>query len=355
MSTIPGVSVTTQVVTRNPIGTSDKIICLIGAAEQASAIGGVFQPFLFTTYNQAASAIGTSTTNGELINMIYNAFNNGAKQVLAVVASVTGSGSEAEYQSALDSIKTYDNLQAVVVEDTSEAVALDLETHIADVALDNRFRRGYVGLPSGSLVADFVSRAQALNNNSMFVVGPNFKNSSNVEQEGGVVAAAAAIVAEKETDPAKPITGSAIDGFNGLALQLVDADYDTLHNGGVYTTSDRGNDRVMRYLTTESSGTNIITEGTISKVKDFVASRLKAILESEFNRSKLTNSVVKQIQSRTLLQLTTWQAKEIVSPDAEVTAVATKDGTDPSKVNLAVTYSAVYPLNFIDLTITLIL
>lgn len=356
MTTIPGVTVSTEVINRNPKGDSEAILCLIGSAQQATAIGGISTPYAFTTYTQAASALGTITTNGILLDMVYQAFNNGASTVVAVVASVTGAGNATEYQNALNSIRTYDGIDAVVVEDTTEAIALLVETHCDFVATNNRFRRGYVGLPAGSSVANYVSRAAAINNDRMFVVGPNFKNSSTgVELSGAITATLGAIVSESETDPARPVTGKSIRGVGNLYLELLDSDYDTLHNGGVFTMTDRGEASIMRYLTSAATGTDIVKEGTISKVRDYVMDTMKSTLESEFRRSKNTLTTRNQIQARVRSLFSNWQSKAIISPDNATTVVVEQDVVDKTKINVSASYYAVYPLNFIDINLTLIL
>lgn len=352
MSTIPGVTVSTTVVNRNPVGTSGARVAIIGSSDQAVGVS-VATPFEFTTYTQAASALGSTTTNGKMIDMIAQAFNNGAATVIGVVASATGAASDAEYQAALDVLKGYQNIDAIVVESTDLTVATKLETHVDFMATESVFRRGYVGLPSGSAVSDYVTRAEALQNDRMFVCGPNFKDSTGAEVEGGVTAAAMALIAESEADPARPISSAAVKGFNGIYLTVFNADYDTLHNGGVYTAQDRDVDSVMRYLTSVSTGTNVIKEGTISKIRDYVMTNLKSTLEREFKRRKLTTATIKEIKARTLSKFTEWQSQEIVSPDNSVTVVVEQDAVDTTKVNVNVSYYPVKPLNFIDISLTL--
>lgn len=343
---------TTEVVNRNPKGTNGVNIALIGGADQAVGVT-VGVPFTFTTYTQAVSALGATTSNGSLIEMIYAAFLNGAQDVTAVVAAVTGAPSALAYQQSLATLRSYPDIDVVVVEATDATVAGYVETHVDFMATESQFVRGYVGLPTGSSLAAYTARAATINNDRVFVCGPNFKDVDGNEVAGGITAAALAVVAEKEADPALPVNSSAVQGFYGIYLNVFDSDYDTLHNGGVFTATDRGADQIMRYLTSAASGTNVIKEGTISKIRDFVAENMKSTLESEFRRRKLTTSTVSEIKARIISLLSGWKTNEIVSADNSTTVVVTRDTVDLTKVIVNVSYYPVYPLNFIDLKLTL--
>ena len=354
MTTIPGVTARTTVTTQRPIGTSGKKLALIGGADQA--LIGVLTPFEFISYSQAASALAETTVNGKLIEMVYYAFLNGAESVIAVVASASATPIASEYEDALDSLLLVIGLDAVVVEDTSSEVALLLESHVDQATNDDNYRRGYCGLPEGSVTtAVFTARAAELANGRAFVVGPNLLDSNGVVVPGGITASAAAMVAENEPDPAKPVTGVAIQGFTGVEKIFLNSEYDELHNGGVFTTTARnGNLSIMRYLTTyiSASGTDV-KEGTHAKTRDFVMNKIKASLETKFRRAKVTGSTLKQIENEVKGMMILWKGQEIVNPDQPTSVSAQIDETDPSKVNLEVSYFAIYPLNFIDINISL--
>jgi phage tail sheath gpL-like len=201
----------------------------------------------------------------------------------------------------------------------------------------------------------FTTRSAAIANGRIFVVGPNLLDSSGAVSPGGVTAAAAAMVAENEPDPAKPVSSVAIQGFIGVEKVFLNSEYDTLHNGGVFTTTARdGNISIMRYLTTyiSAAGTDV-KEGTHAKTRDFVMNKMKTSLENKFRRSKVTNATLKQIENEIKGMIVLWKSQEIVNPDKASSVSATISETDPSKVDVNVSYFAVYPLNFINININL--
>jgi hypothetical protein len=354
MPTIPGVSATTTVTTERPIGTSGKKLAMVGGADQS--LIGVATPFEFTSYSQAASALSETTVNGRLIDMIFYAFQNGAETVVACVASASATPVSTEYEDALAALLLTDGLDAVVVEDTSEAVALLLETHVNSAVADDKYRRGYCGLPTGSITTTpFTTRAAAIDNGRIFVVGPNLLDSAGVVVPGGITAAAAAMVAENEPDPAKPVSSVSIQGFTGVEKVFLNSEYDTLHNGGVFTTTARnGNISIMRYLTSYISAAGAdVKEGTHAKTRDFVMTKMKTSLENKFRRAKVTNATLKQIENEIKGMIVLWKGQEIVNPDKSSSVSATINSTDPSRVDVNVSYYAVYPMNFINISINL--
>jgi hypothetical protein len=349
MSTIPGVTATTQVVNNNPKGNASAVGAFVGASDQ----GNLMYVYEFTTYTQASSALGTSTTNGSLITMIGQAFLNGANRVIAVTASTSGAVTPLGYSQALDLLLKEDNIDYVVIEGTDATSQGYLKTHVQNAVAEGKYRRGYCGKANGTSIGTYASSAGTLASDRVFLVGPNYLDNTGAPMSGGVTAATYAALAESEPDPAKPRTGMIAQGVSGIETKLLSSDYDILHNGGVATTKSIGGETgIMRYLTTYT-GTSGIKEGTIALERDYVANHLKSKLEAEFRRSKVTGNTLKQIEASILGQLKGWQKQEIVNPDQKISATAIIDDIDPSKVNVDVQYWAVYPLNFIALTLTL--
>jgi len=352
MNTLPGVRITTEVISANPKGNSPNIVALVGASEKAD-MSGVAQPYKFDTYSDAASALGTSTTNGRLIDMVKSAFDNNASEVVVSVASITGSGSPAEYVIALEALRSRDDLSAIAVEDTTAPVATSTEVVIDFMANEYKYIRGYVGLPTSSNIAAYTDRASLLDNDRMFVSGPNYKDIDGNELPGGITSAINAMIAENEIDPAQPITYTPAQGVDGIGLTLFNADYDTLHNGGVYTTQQKNTvTRVARYLTT-ATGTDEIREGTISKSRDFVAISLKNLLEGRFVGQKLVDSTIADMDAEVNKRMKELQDEAIVSPDQDFSVIVKKTPNTNDSVDVIVNYYAVYPLNSINLNLTI--
>lgn len=351
MSTIPGVVVSTTVINNTPKGSSTTTGAFVGAADQS--LVGVLVPYTFSTYSDAVSALGATTTNGKLIQMISGAFANGASKVVAVVVAVTGAGTDLGYQQALNKLLVEDGIDYVVVEDTGSTVAGYLKTHLQSAVSEGRFRRGYCGLPTGSAVATYVSRAQAMAYDRIFVVGPNYLDVNGVEMAGGVSAAIAGAAAEALSDPALPRTGLIVNNVSGIALKLLVSEYDQLHNAGVLTTKSKNGDiGIMRYLTTYVGSTNI-QEGTIALQRDYVQNGLKALLESKFKQAKVVAKTLTSVQSTVLSYLKGLQDSEIVNPDFSIACNVQQDTYDKSKILVDASYFAIYPLNFIQISLKL--
>lgn len=348
-TTIPGVQATTTVVSNTPKGNATSVGCFIGGAD-----GGQIQNvYNFSTYTDAVSAFGSTTANGQLIKMISAAFLNGANTVIAVVAAVSGVPSDLAYSQALDLVLKEDNIDYVVIESTSSTAQGYLKTHLQSCLTEYKFRRGYCGMANGTTVAQYVSRAQTLAYDRLFLTGPNYLDNTGVVMSGGVTAATNASLAELDSDPAKPRTGAVAQGVSGVELKMLNSDYDSLHNAGVFTTRAKNGDvGILRYLTSYV-GTSNIQEGTIALERDYVANNLTNHLTTQFRQTKLTKKTVAQVQAAIVSDLTDWQKKEIINPDKSIVVNVSQDSTNPSKINADVGYWAIYPLNFIQLNLTL--
>jgi hypothetical protein len=349
MNTIPGVTAITNVVSNTPKGNATAIGCFIGGAD-SGVVGIVYS---FTTYTQAVSTIGSTTVNGKLIQMISQAFLNGANTVKAMIASVSGQPVDIEYQNALNILLKEYGIDYVVIEGTSSTAAGYLKTYCQNSVVENKPQRGYIGMDNGTTIGAYVTRANSIANDRIFLVGPNFKDNNGILMNGGVTAATVAAGCEAIQDPAKPRTRLILQGVSDIETKLLTSDYDILHNGGVLTTrNENGDVGIMRYLTTYI-GSSGITEGTIAQERDYVQKNLVSKLTQEFKGSKMTTNTLKQIESSVLGKLREWQAQEIVNPDKVIACTAIQDPNDPSKANVDVQYWAVFPLNFISLTLTL--
>lgn len=320
-------------------GAGAKVIGIIALSEAAQGL------YTVTDYRDGAGTFGAQSQLGQ---MLHAAFLNGASTVLAYpVASIDGYGAA---------------LTALLAEKSARLLAIgasDLATQTAarDAVETASAQKGECLLLCGMekpTAAALTARAQALNSERTVLLGPDVYLSGAAEPGGGCMAAAAlAGVLAAQRDPALPLNGQALTGFDAVSLNVDDNALDNLIRAGVTMLElSGGRVRVIRGMTTrtKSGGAADTTwrELTTILIVDDVIPAIRESLRAKFARAKNSVSTRSAIRSQVIVELEDRVAREILD---SYDAVTVKPGSEDATVcvvefSMAVTHG----LNRIYLT-----
>ncbi|MEG1593767.1 MAG: phage tail sheath subtilisin-like domain-containing protein, partial [Oscillibacter sp.] len=201
----------------------------IGVAAKAVR-GTAGQAVTLTSYVAGVEAFGENTADAPGMSQLLRLlFANGASTVVAV--RVADTAALADYQTAFDSLNGAE-VQVVLCDSGELTVQQALRSAVETASGSRKERIAVVG-SSGETVAALVTRAEALNNERVVLVGPDTLSETGDPLSAVFAAAALAGVIASGHDPAVPLNGAELKGLGGLGTAYSDNDIDLLVRGGV--------------------------------------------------------------------------------------------------------------------------
>lgn len=320
-------------------GGERKIMAMVGTAEAQKGL------YTVTSLSDGLGAFGKDSGLGK---MLQAAYDNGAGTVLV-------------YCVEEDSVKAYKAAFSAVLEQKAaalicvESMAADVQQDLRDAVVASSGQKGecigIVGMKNPAKAA-LLERAAALDCERMVLVGPDVYVSGN--PAGGYVAAAALCgLLAAETDPALPLNGAVLTGFEGVSATYEDTDIDALVRGGVTVLEAFGGQvSVLRGITTRQTvGEGRDTtwrEMTTILIADDVIPGIRNTLAARFPRAKNNASTRSAIRSAVIMELESRVRREIIDSYENVSAESsdTDGGVCVVKFGFCVTHG----LNRIHLT-----
>lgn len=304
------------------------------------------------------SQIKSEFTSGNIVDLLEMCFTNRVKRVSGVKITLTGSelqaDLEAKYQAALDAILAEPEIDYIVLDNNTAAIATIAKTQCNNAAAENRPRK----------LVTWGGTTEATNGNSgrVYVVDNNLLKTDGTNANGMLGAAAVATALSLETDPALPVHGLVLLGFGGLQKKKTIAEMDTLAASGVIPLEQIGGDVVIyrgpTSYTKDSTGNADKTYADITTMEiiDTVVPGVQRYLQSKYKRSKNTEGVRDQIEidvKTALLEYEKLEYIEDVENSSNISAVAVTG--EPKKTRVDYNFNVVNGLEEIQIYAHMIL
>ena len=330
---------------------------------------------LYTNPTLAYAAYGNPTTINRASLAVQLMTANGAQQFGVVQVPVvpgTNSASDASYEAAIQSLAaplpgTQNHVNVIVPLSTSAAVQQFLSRFlIAQAAPRQRAEAiGFVGTDIYATPATVTALATSLANSRVILVVPGAlpggygiqitNTQTGVAQEycvDGTFAAAAmaGLNVNPANDVATTLTYQDLVGFTRLlGTRLDDPTMDGIaSNGATVVVENNGALLVRDYLSTDPS--NILTSiPTVTTTTDYVAQYFRAQL-AQFIGRKLIGSVLGSIQIVCNSLLSNLVNAQILT--GYTAPVVVQDPSDPTTVDISVTFQPVFSIRYIGVTFT---
>lgn len=322
-------------------GSTERVIALIGLSAASSGL---------YTITSSASGVQTFGEDSQLGQMIQAAYRNGAGRILACpVAEDT----TAAYQAAFSLVFAQKQASFCAIASTVLATQTALRAAISAASQQKGECIGIVGMGNAT-VQELCTRAEALNSERMVLVAPQvYCTGKTAAVDGWLAAAALAGALCDQSDPALPLNGQVLRGFDGVTQVYSDTEYDALVASGVTALECVGGEvSVIRALTTrtKTGGSSDLTFrelGTMLVIDDVIPS-IRASLRRTFTRTK-NNAVTRNaIRNRVIIELEDRISREIIDSYNKLTVSALE--TDPTVCVVEFEFSVVHGLNRIYLT-----
>ena len=329
-----------------------------------------FSSKLFSKLSDVVNEYGPVSPDNPLSLAAYVAFLNGAsvigcQQVMKTPGLSTAS--EANYMAAVDqsagpSLPGY-VYPAVLVLLTPATTNLSsyLSIH-CDVQSSIRYkaeRTCIFGYASGTLASQAIALAQVAGSTRVRFVYPDIASlsltntlgvTSTYLVDGRYLATAVAAATTASTiDPATPWESRKIVGFVSLNRRLDIITANQLAVGGVTVLENKPPFITIRHGLT-SDTTNILTKTpTIIQIADEIQKQVRAVC-SPYVGSKFLPQILGQIQSRLSQMFIAAVSAQIISSFTGITVSI--DPTDPTAIVVSAFYQPVWPLLYIQVTLT---
>ncbi len=325
---------------------------------------------IYTNPTDAYAAYGQPTVVNRLSLAVQLLTGNGAQQFGCVQVPQQPNmnvASDESYESAIQSLAvnlpgTNRKVNVIVPLSTSAPVQQYLSRFLITQAAPRQKGEaiGFVGMPLYSTASDASALANALHNSRVILIAPFAFGIQITNPTTGVAieyavsgefaaAAMAGLNVNPANDVATSLTNQNIVGFSRILLRLDDPTMDLMAANGVcLLIEDDGALNVRHYKSTDPS--NIITsEPTCTTITDYVSQAFRNDLQQFIGR-KLVGSLLGSIQLVCNSRLQSLVAAQIINGYSS--PVVIQDPSDPTTVDIAVTFQPIFTLLYIGVTFT---
>jgi hypothetical protein len=216
--------------------------------------------------------------------------------------------------------------------DTNDAtVVTKLKEHLIVAEGEDLFRYGVVA-PTATTIAqaDLVTLATTIDCNRIFIPGNAFVGADGNAVDASLTAAGLASMIMTETsDPALPMNGVQIKGFNGVKRVMLESEMKILANSGITPIyNDGGYPTIYRLVTSDIDASKIWQEGTTRFIADYVLESVENTLRAKYRRTKGVVRILDSIKTTVKSTLETINGLEIIENFDPTTLTVVKDPTD---------------------------
>jgi hypothetical protein len=322
---------------------------------------------IYTSLQDVRNDFGNELING-IVTPITTAaklcFDNGAAAVMIIQAQTA---SQTDLESALDAAKIEDVDLIVAPQMCNTTLDNYVKAHVLTES-SPQLRHERVWFRSADGLSDSVTTirayAQGMAHERVTVMAPPAfvttlqdsvtTNDQDVLLPSGYLAAAyAGIVADPGNDAATPLTRKSFVGVKNLSsFNYTETNKNMLGAAGVTVVDNyRGTFRIRHALTTDTTNVNRVTQSVVF-IKDNIKKELRQLLDSSFIGSKIDESLPSRIAASIDAFLKQKVSDTIVKSYRNIAVV--QDTVDPRTLKITFDVSPIYPLEYVDITVALI-
>jgi hypothetical protein len=325
---------------------------------------------LYDSASDAYAAYGQPTAVNRLSLGVQLMTQNGAQQFGCIqVPKQPGlnTATDASFEAAIQTLTTAlpgttQKANVVVPLSTSTSVHQFLSRFLITQAnVRNKGEAiGFVGYASNTTSAQASANAVSLKNARMMAIGMPAAGILITDSQSGIqleyavsgefmAAAMAGLNTNPANDVATTLTNQSLVGFSRLLVQYDDTTMNLMaSNGLICLTNNNGALYIRHYKSTDPSNP-ITSEPTCTTVTDYVCQQFRADLQQFIGR-KLVDGLTTDIQVVCNARLVSLVNNEIITGYKNLTVV--QDPTDPTTVDVTVTFKPMFSLLYISVTFT---
>jgi hypothetical protein len=291
-------------------------------------------------------------------------FDNGAPSI--VIAQAT-TGSNSDLQTAIDAMKNQDIDILIVPQSTNTTLTNYVRAHVLTQSAPS-LAHERIAITSADGFSDatttIVNKAVTAFNERVWLVAPpsfvytlkdaTYQQDQDVFLPSTYLAAAYAGTATNPNfDAASPLTRRSLVGPKNLStFNYLESDKDYLgQNGVAIVETGPGGFRIRHAVTTDNTNVNTVTASVIL-IKDHIRKTLRPLLDKQYIGTKITAGTPSAVATTITTYLEQKITDQIIVNYRNVSV--TQDATDPRTLNVKFDILPVYPLEFVDVSFSLV-
>lgn len=280
--------------------------------------------FAITGTADAISVFGADSIMHSVVRAL---IAGGCDNIRGIVVPATG---ETALADALEVTMSDNTIKCIVADNNDTATVSAVKDHLVVAESNDKFRYACFA-PSAENTASqtkLTAYANTIDCDRIFIPGATLLQ-NDAEADPQVIAAglAAAIMTETD-DPALPLNGVTLKGFNGMQRTMLEAEMNALANAGVTPIYMEGSTPAIFRLVTSKIDDKVWQEGTVRFVADYVLESNETLLRANYKRTKNVTRVLNAIRDDIKINMEKMQGLEIIENWDEATLTVARDPKD---------------------------
>lgn len=280
--------------------------------------------FAITGTADAAAVFGSESITQKIVRTL---IAGGCDNIRGIVVPATG---ETALADALEVTLSDNTIKCIVADNNDTATVSTVKDHLVVAESNDKFRYACFA-PSAENTASqtkLTAYAKTIDCDRIFIPGATLLQ-SNTEADPQVIAAglAAAIMTETD-DPALPLNGVTLKGFNGMQRTMLESEMNALANAGVTPIYMEGSTPAIFRLVTSKTDDKVWQEGTTRFIADYVLESNETLLRANYKRTKNVTRILNAIRDDIKINMEKMAGLEIIENWDETTLTVSKDPQD---------------------------
>ena len=280
--------------------------------------------FAITGTADAISVFGADSIMHSVVRAL---IAGGCDNIRGIVVPATG---ETALADALEVTMSDNTIKCIVADNNDTATVSAVKDHLVVAESNDKFRYACF-TPSAENTASqtkLTAYARTVDCDRIFIPGATLLQ-SDAEADPQVIAAglAAAIMTETD-DPALPLNGVTLKGFNGMQRTMLESEMNALANAGVTPIYMEGSTPAIFRLVTSKIDDKVWQEGTTRFIADYVLESNETLLRANYKRTKNVARILNAIRDDIKINMEKMQGLEIIENWDEATLTVARDPQD---------------------------
>lgn len=316
------------------------LIIVSTAGEDQTANHAEKTIFSITGTNDAIAAFGKDSIASKMVRVL---ITNGVDNIKGIVIPSTG---ETALSDTLDATLSDKTIKIILCCDNEAATISAVKDHLILAEDNDRFRYSVFAPATADTVdqTKLTAFAKTIGSDRIFVPGPHLLSGTEAAEPQVIATGLAATIMTETSDPALPMNGVTILGFNGLSRVMLDTEMKALAEAGVTALYPEGTTPAIYRLVTSAIDDKVWQEGTTRFIADYVLESNEELLRANYKRTKNVTRVLNAIRDDIKINMEKMEAAEIIENWDEKTLTVVKDPQDAYGALIDYEFDVVTPL-----------
>lgn len=270
---------------------------------------------------------------------------NGVDNIKGIIVPTASGAGGTELADTLEVSLQDKTIKCIITEDNAQTTISAVKDHLV-VAESNDLFRYAVFSPSEADNANqdkLIAFAKKISSDRIFIQPLLTMDGKLADPQVSAAGLTSAIMTETD-DPALPMNGVGMLGFDGVGRLMLDAEMKALGNGGVTSVYEDGITPTIYRLVTSIQDDLVWQEGSTRFIADYVLEKVQTMLRSNYKRTKNITRILKAVRDDIKVTLEGIEALEIIENFDESTLTVIKDPGDLYGALVDYTFDVVTPL-----------